>query len=411
MKKEEGMMKKRFIVAFAIGVLLAGFTTVGYAAETINIAFSGALSGGAAKFVGNCLNGAELAIAEINAAGGITVNNKNYVFKLTTRDDAYKPANTVSNIRRMLTTLDPKPVFGFCPSSGAILALETFNEKEGFLIYGYTDNVELFKNGNKLVLTGFAAAFNNSGPVEAGFARGYRTIGLLSDIGETGRQTEKVTRRQWEELGGEVVSADAIPYMKVTDFYPYLTKAIAKNPDCLFLYGPAEPAAMLAKQARELGFKGGFILGAWCKLDEMLKVISLESLNNSVGPCPVEMTPVPNMEGYAKRHRAHFGGNPPSSEGSSHYEVMYIIAEAMKKAGSVTDAYKIRAAIPQVLPVGDHSVTGIFDITSPGQFLRPWYSMEIRDNKLGRIITADPLPWCKKYGPLWPAIWSTAKCK
>jgi len=405
-------MKRRFIVTFAFGLLLAAFTAIGYAAETINIGSTGSLSGGAAKFVGNCLKGAEFAVAEINAAGGITVDNKNYVLKLTAMDDRYKPADTVSNVRRMMNTLDPKPVLVFNPSSGGMLALETFNEKEGFLVYGYTDNVELFKSGNKLVLTGFNAAFNNSGPVEAGFDRGYRTIGLLSDIGETGRQTERVTKRQWEELGGEVVSADAIAYMKTTDFYPYLTKSIKKSPDCLFLYGPAEPAAMLAKQARELGFKGGFILGAWCKLDDMLRVVPIETLNNSVGPCPIEMTPRPMMAAYAKRFKA-YSGVPPSNEGSSHYEVMYIIAEAIKKAGSVTDAYKIKAAIAQVLPVDDaHSITGIFDITAYGQVIRPWYSMEIRDNKLGKIIQADPLVWCRKYGPLWPAPWAPAtKCK
>ena len=75
------------------------------------------MSGGGALFGGNQLKGAELAIAEINAAGGITVNNKNYVFKLTAMDDGLKPANAVSNVRRMLTTLNPKPVFVICTGS------------------------------------------------------------------------------------------------------------------------------------------------------------------------------------------------------------------------------------------------------------------------------------------------------
>jgi branched-chain amino acid transport system substrate-binding protein len=351
--------------------------------------------------------GGELAIAEINAAGGITVNEKNYVFKLTALDNRSKPADSVSNVRRMLSTLDPKPVLVLVPHSGSILALETFNEREGFLIYGYVDNVELFKNGNKLVITGFNAAFNNSGPVNVGWDRGYRKVSLLCDVGESGRNTDRVTKLQWEEKGGEIVSADGIDFTKVTDFYPYLTKALAKNPEALFVYGPGEPSAMLVKQARELGFKGGFIFGAWSKLDEMLRVVSMETLNNSVGPCPVEMTPVPPMEGYAKRYRVFFGGEPPSNEGASHYEVMYIIAEAMKKSGSVTDPYKIRAAIAQVIPVGDHAITNIFKISPQGQLMRPWYSVEIRNNKFGKPIGVDPVAWVRKYGPTWPATWPT----
>ena len=83
----------------------------------------------------------------------------------------------------------------------------------------------------------------------------------------------------------------------------------------------------------------------------------------------------------------------------------------MKKAGSVTDLYKIRAAIAQVLPVGDHSTQGVFKITPQGQLLKPYYLMEILNNKFAKPIRVDPVAWCMKFGPVWPATWPTVPWK
>jgi branched-chain amino acid transport system substrate-binding protein len=402
------MMKKRFMSMLTVGILMAAFLSVGYAAETINIGYTGPLSGGAAKFGQNCLKGEEHAIAEINAAGGITVNNKNYTFKLTSIDDRYKPAETVSNVRRMMSTLNPKPLAIFHPTSGGVMALAPLTEKEGFILYGYTDNVEVFKNAPKLIITQYSLAFHNSAPLDAGWDRGYRKVALLCGTHEAGKNAESVTIRQWTEKGGEIVSVDGINFTNITDFYPFLTKALAKNPDCLYLYGPAEPTAMLIKQSRELGFKGGYLLGSQCKLDEMVRVVPLETLNNSVGPCPVEMVPTPGMEGYARRHKDFFKGDPPSNESASTYEMMYIIAEAIKKAGSVSDYGKVRAAIAEVVPVGKHAITNVFRISPQGQLMKPYYVMPILNGKFGKPIMADPVLWARKFGCTWPATWPTA---
>jgi branched-chain amino acid transport system substrate-binding protein len=404
------MMKKRFILMLVIGVLLVAFTSISYAAETINIGFTGPLSGGAAKFGYNCLKGYELAIHEINAGGGITVNNKNYVFKLTAMDDGYKPADTVSNVRRMMTTLNPKPVVIFNPTSGGILALETFNEKEGFLMHGYIDNVEVFKTGNKLILTSMSLAFHNWGPLNVGWERGYRKLALLCGTHEAGKNAEAAFQRQWKEKGGEIVSVDGVNFSSVTDFYPFLTKTLAKNPDAIYTYGPAEPVAMMVKQARELGFKGSFLFGSQCKLDDMLRVSSLEILNNSVGPSPILTAPYPKMKGFHDRLMAKYG-EPAGQESSSTYETMYIISEAMKKSGSVSDPYKIRAAVPQVLPVKNGAAKGVFKVTPQGQLMCLMYSTEIYNNKLSKPVESDPVAWNRKFGPTWPATWPTAPWK
>ena len=85
MKRKKGLV---FIVSFLsiLGLLVFGPTRIA-PAETINIGYTGPLSGGAAKYGRNNLEGLEMAVDEINAGGGIQVAGKQYTFKVVALDD------------------------------------------------------------------------------------------------------------------------------------------------------------------------------------------------------------------------------------------------------------------------------------------------------------------------------------
>jgi branched-chain amino acid transport system substrate-binding protein len=255
--------------------------------------------------------------------------------------------------------------------------------------------------GNKfLVKAPMSMGFYNSGVIDLGWKHGWRRGALLCGSHEAGKMAEKTFDVLWKDKGGEIVANAPADYGKVTDFYPYLTKVLAAKPDCLFLYGPSEPSAMIISTARELGFKGGFILGSQCKLDEMAKVAPLNVLSPSSGVCPVGMMPLPLMQDYSKRHEEKFK-TIPTSESAFNYEVMFIFAEAMKKAGTVTDLPKIMGAIPDVIPAGKHAIRGIHTVTKEGQFLSGFFAMEVVESKFGSPVDIDPRPWYKKFGATW----------
>jgi branched-chain amino acid transport system substrate-binding protein len=71
----------------------------GGAAEIV-VGYSGPLSGPAAEYGQDILNGVEMAVKEINAAGGITVAGKKYTFRLEKLDDRIDPTQAVNNARR-----------------------------------------------------------------------------------------------------------------------------------------------------------------------------------------------------------------------------------------------------------------------------------------------------------------------
>lgn len=368
-------------------------------ADVINVGYTGPLSGGAAKYGRNNLEGLEMAVEEMNAAGGITVGGKKYTFKVIALDDRYKPADTVTNARRLIEL--HKPPFIFCPHAGGILGMLKFNEQEKFIIHGYTDNPAVLQQGNRLLVKApMSMGFYNSGVIELGWQKGWRKGALLCGTHESGKLAEKIFEVLWKDKGGQIVANAPADYAKVTDFYPFLTKVLAAKPDCIFLYGPSEPSAMIISQARELGFKGGFVLGSQCKLDEMEKVTPLKLISPSTGVCPVGMMPLPLMQDYSKRHKERFN-TIPTSESAFNYEVMYIFAEAIKKSGTVSDVYKIMEAVPQVLPVGKHAIRGIHTMTKEGQFLSGYFAMEVDEGKFGKPVDIDPRPWYQKYGATW----------
>src|SRR5512135_2266444 len=132
-------------------VFLSFFLSVPvWGAEVVKVGFTGPLSGGSAKYGKNSEAGVIMGIEEINAKGGINVSGKKYKIELVSLDDRYKPDLAVQNARRMVS-LDKVPAV-FCPHSGGILAMMNFNEKEDFIVMGYSTHPKIVEMGNKLVI-------------------------------------------------------------------------------------------------------------------------------------------------------------------------------------------------------------------------------------------------------------------
>lgn len=133
-------------------------------------------------------------------------------------------------------------------------------------------------------------------------------------------------------------------YNKATDFYSGVSRVLQAKPDVLFIGGASEPTALVAKQARELGFKGGFIIIDQAKMDEMAKVIGgYAPLEGSIGVLPLVEDTRPDAKGFVDRYRKLNPGRDPSSEVSLNYTAVHATAMAMKLANSVTDPVAIRA--------------------------------------------------------------------
>jgi len=78
------------------------------AQEVVKIGYSGPLSGGAAQYGKNALDGMKFAVDELNASG-FEVAGKPVRFEVVALDDKYNPAETGINFQRLVQEITDCP--------------------------------------------------------------------------------------------------------------------------------------------------------------------------------------------------------------------------------------------------------------------------------------------------------------
>jgi branched-chain amino acid transport system substrate-binding protein len=113
------------VMAFSLlGATLAGCSssTKNLTEQSITIGVDTPLTGGAAPWGLSEMHGVSLAVEDFNNAGGLTVGNIHYTFKVEALDDAYDTAKTTNNIRQMAYTDGIKFMFTFQTEGSVALA-------------------------------------------------------------------------------------------------------------------------------------------------------------------------------------------------------------------------------------------------------------------------------------------------
>ena len=96
--------------------------------------------------------------------------------------------------------------------------------------------------------------------------------------------------------GGQITEDKPANYYTETDFSAQLTAAIASKPDVMLIGGPSAPTALVIEQARNLGYKGGFIMVDQAKADYIANILKgTELMNNTIGVGTVGQLPYPAM--------------------------------------------------------------------------------------------------------------------
>lgn len=378
------MKRLQFGIVGGVILALTVFLAPGRAADVLKVGFTGPLSGGTAKYGKNCEAGMIMAMEEINAKGGVSIGGKKFKIEISSLDDRYKPDLAVQNSRRMVSLDKVSAVF--CPHSGGILAMMNFNEKEDFIVMGYTTHPKVVEMGNKLVIRmppdirAYASAFSDRAK-----ERGIKKVAAIPGVHEYAKIWMDIFKEEWAKRGETLTDVNPADYTKETDFYTHVTKVLSGKPDAILLIGASEPTALIVKQARELGFQGKFILGDQAKLDEMIKVVPIEKLEGAIAVTPLYHRPIKDAPTFTQVYKKRFGeGEVSTFEAASHYETLYLLTYAMEIAGTSSQVQKIRAAMPQVFPLekrGTLAPTGLFGLRENGAQLRITYGTEVIGGK------------------------------
>ena len=338
------MTQVRAVLAVVLAGAMAACSSSGGGSDTVTIGFTGPLSGGAALYGRNVLDGLEMAIADINESGGITVNGRKVTLAASPLDDRYFPNESATNAKRLVHQYASPIVF--CPHSGGILAIQGFNASSPpFIVGAYSSEPQIVESGNPLTImippkyTIYFDAF-----AQTMMDRHGKRLGRIPGAHAYAKEWTKGFSAVWEQKGGSVLTNNEIDYNTTTDFSSVVSKALSEKPDVIYVGGPSQATALVIKAAREQGFKGGFVVADQAKFEEMNKLVPMEMLENSVGVMPMVHHPDFRAAQFVERYRQKKGADrDPPREVSLTYGAMRILARAMELAGTTTDAKAIHA--------------------------------------------------------------------
>ncbi|HLR17415.1 MAG TPA: ABC transporter substrate-binding protein [Alcanivoracaceae bacterium] len=359
-------------------------------AATIKIGYTGPLSGGAALYGQDALDGLQMAANEINASGGLTVAGKKYDVEIVSLDDKYAPSQTAMNAKRLVQR--DKVKFIYTPHSGGAFALQGFNERSNFLLMAYSSVPKITEQGNALTVripptyTGYVEPFVGLGMEHHG-----KHLAVASGTHDYARMWSQAIIPAWEKAGGEVVANNPMDYNKSADFYTGVSRSLAANPDVMFVGGASEPTGLVVRQARELGFKGGFILMGQAKLIEVAEVAGgLDQLEGAIGVPPLTAHKDVGAKTFVEK-RNKIKENSLSWEVAMHYTSLYMLTEAMKVAESVDDARKVRAAFGQALTQlpDEYNTFNVKEITEEGGLVHDSPIAMVRGGELEMLTISE----------------------
>jgi len=335
----------------------------------IVVGMYGSLTGDGASFGQSSREGTELAVDEINNAGGLLGGRK---IKLLVEDDQSKPEEASNAVTKLVTQDKVVAVLGEVASRRSLAAAPVCQKYMVPMISPSSTNERVTQVGDYIFRVCFIDPFQ--GEVLAKFAYNdlkARKVAILKDIQQdySVGLTDSVMKH-FTALGGQVL--DPVSYSTGdSDFKAVLTQVRSQKPDAVFVTGYYPEAAIIARQARELGMKMPLLGGdGW--VGDALKN-GREALNNSfISNHYSGDNPDPVVQNFVKAYRAKFSREPDAIAALA-YDAVKVLADAITRSNS-TDGPKLRDALAQ----GDvHGVTGRLKINAQRNVDKPAVIQEV----------------------------------
>jgi branched-chain amino acid transport system substrate-binding protein len=306
----------------------------------IPVGLYASLTGDGASFGQSSKEGTELAVDEINNAGGVLGGRK---FTLLTEDDQSRPDQASNAVLKLITQDEVVAVLGEVASSRSLAAAPIAQRYKIPMITPASTNERVTEAGDYIFRVCFIDPFQ--GEVLAKFAYNdlnARKAAVLKDIQQdySVGLTDSVVKT-FTALGGQVF--DPVSYSSGdTDFKAVLTNIRSLRPDVIFATGYYIEAAIIVRQARELGMRMP-ILGGDGWVGEPLKNGREALANTYISNHYSGDNPDPVVQTFEQSYRAKFG-HAPDSIAALGYDAVKVLADAITRAGS-TDGVKVRDAL------------------------------------------------------------------
>lgn len=337
--------KLKLLVASAV----FGISASALAAEPIKIGVAGPFTGGSAPMGVSMRDGVKLAVAEINAKGGVLGRQ----IQLVERDDEAKNERGVQIAQELINKERVVATVGYI-NTGVALASQRFyqdakipvmnNVATGSIITKqFADQPE-----NYIFRTSANDTIQSAMIVhEALENRKFKKVAILADSTNYGQLGREDLEKALDKKGVKPVAVEKYN-LKDVDMTPQLLKAKQAGAEAVLTYGIGPELAQIANGMEKLGWKVPMI-GSWTL--SMGNFIDNAGKNGNGARMPQTFIQDPStpkrkafIEAYVKAYNPPNGRMPSPVSAAQGYDSIYLLTAAIKQAGS-TEGPKIRAAL------------------------------------------------------------------
>ncbi len=321
--------------------LLALLSGVASAQDTVKIGAVTSLTGRFATFGKMQRAGFQVALDEVNAAGGINGEP----VQLDLQDDASDTNKALSAAEKLVNEGVPVVIGAYASSITKPLSQYLARQKVPLIVATAVDET-ITKPGNA-----YTFRVNNQSSV---YSRSLlsavqklpiKTIAVLTSNDAFGKSVASDIKAILGKGDYQIVAQDTYD-TGLNDFRPLLSRFRAQNPDALLIASYESDSVAIARQAKEVGlspkliagFATGFALPSFVQGagDAAENVVVVMVWNSDVA--------YPGAQKLYTKLRAALGGEEPSQHAAQSYAAMLAAVDAVKRAGS-NDPQKVRDAL------------------------------------------------------------------
>ncbi len=319
-----------------------------------DIGFVAVLSGGAAAYGQSQKQGIDMAVDEINKSGDFKIN-------LDMEDTKGEPTQAISVIKKMIN--DKKSVVIGPMLSGEMKAVGPILQQAQMPTLGISLTAEGITDMGDYI-------FRNSVPESMNIPQtisksrkllGYQKVAILySNNNEQLVSAFRTYQEVCKKEGIDVVDIESFAD-KDSDFSAQLTKIQATNPDAIIVDALYQEGALILKKAREMGMNQPVIGNNGFVSPQLIKQAGAAADNVYVSSMWSLTRDDPKTQKFIKDFKERYGHDPDQFAASA-YDGVYMVVDAMKRAGTTTDHKKIRDAMASMKDF--HGVCGNFSFNS-----------------------------------------------
>jgi branched-chain amino acid transport system substrate-binding protein len=366
------------LAALAMAALVA---TPALAQETIKIGFFAPITGPVAADGASAKQSVELAVKDVNAAGGI----RGKKIELIVYDDRLNPQEAVAIANKLIEKDQVVGVVSGSYSGPTRVTAPIFAKAGVPMVAGYAVHPDVTKAGESNFRNGFL------GEVEGGAAGEYafkvlksKNPAVINMDNDFGREIAAGFIKRIEKLGAKVVVQQVYKYPGEKDFRPFLTRIKDAKPDLIFAAGYYDVAALIVRQAKELGITVQILAEEGFDSPKFIELAGKDAEGVIIATNLDRDDPRPVVQNYLKNYKAAYAIDP-DMVGASSYDAFMILANAIERAG--TDQ---KAVIKALLETKDYNgLTGRLSRFFKGEVIKPVQFQIVKDGKFRRHGVVD----------------------